>query len=144
MPSLQMVVGQRVVAGTGKRICRWPNYVALAHLLLCEVDEVSRVGLKGLLYLEHHGLLLTLMLYRPGLENSLSTTVSIYGRSPWSTTLVCRFSGRSSELIRADGGLQVEADLWAVYPSSRTCLYLAVPAHFRFRPVSACPRPGVL
>jgi hypothetical protein len=30
----------------------------------------------------------------------------------------------------------------AVYPSSRTCLYLAVPAHFRFRRVSACPRQG--
>ena len=30
----------------------------------------------------------------------------------------------------------------AVSPSSRPCLYLAVPARFRFRHVSACSRPG--
>src|SRR2546423_7261561 len=41
----------------------------------------------------------------------------------------------------------VATDLWlrpidAVYPSSRPCLYLAVPARFRFSPTSACPRPG--
>ena len=32
----------------------------------------------------------------------------------------------------------------AVSPSSCPCLYLAVPARFRFRHVSACSRPGVL
>jgi hypothetical protein len=30
----------------------------------------------------------------------------------------------------------------AVSPSSRPCLYLAVPARFRFKHVSACSRPG--
>jgi hypothetical protein len=29
-----------------------------------------------------------------------------------------------------------------VYSSSRPCLYFNCPEHFRFRPVSACPRPG--
>lgn len=52
-----MVVGQRIVADTGKRICKWPNYVALVHLLLCEVDEVyPESELEGLFYLEHQRL----------------------------------------------------------------------------------------